>query len=169
MQCSPLSWFWLLLLLSGTSGEVSAEVATLSTSPQGIRTLGVEISGIQQGYRRYGLDAAKLRTRVIQQLEEAGFKIVPTEDNGISPPDALLQININLVRAYFGYPYGITVKLIQKTPLVAPPGSFAPLVTWSKSQAGVIRLPELFRLNDYTAAVVAQFIEAVPPSSPTAP
>jgi hypothetical protein len=97
MQCSPLSWFWLLLLLSGTSGEVSAEVATLSTSPQGIRTLGVEISGIQQGYRRYGLDAAKLRTRVIQQLEEAGFKIVPTEDNGISPPDALLQININLV------------------------------------------------------------------------
>jgi hypothetical protein len=170
MQRVPLPWLWLLFLLFiGSSGEVSAEVATLSTPPQGIQTLGVEISGIQRDYGRYGLDPAKLRARVIRQLEEAGFTIVPAEENRISPPDALLQININLVRAYFGYPYGIAVKLVQKVPLAAPPGGLAPIVTWSKSQTGVVRLPELSRLNDYTVAVVAQFIEAVPPASPAAP
>lgn len=160
MSPQPLSWLLVLLLVTINLDNINAEVLSLPTPPRGIQTLGLEISGIHQDYQRYGLEKATLTEQVAQQLQAAGFNLAPVEETRDSPTAALLQVDLNLVRAYSGYPYAITVKLIQKIQLAGSQGHFIPVTTWSTSRTGFLRSIELHYLQDYTAELVQQFIEA---------
>ncbi|ADE14076.1 conserved hypothetical protein [Nitrosococcus halophilus Nc 4] len=160
MSPQPLSWLLVLLLVTINLDNINAEVLSLPTPPRGIQSLGLEISGIHRDYQRYGLKKATLTEQVTQQLQAAGFNLAPVEATRDSPTAALLQVDLNLVRAYSGYPYAITVKLIQKIQLAGPQGHFIPVTTWSTSRTGFLRSIELHYLQDYTADLIQQFIEA---------
>jgi hypothetical protein len=141
-------------------GETNAEIFSLPTAPRGVHTLGVAINGIHQDYKRYGLGEAKLLEHVAQQLEEAGFNLIPAEETWSSPSAALLRVDLNLVYSYLGYSYAISVKLVQKIKLAGPQGKLVPVITWSTGRSGFLRAPEISYLYDYITAAVEQFIKA---------
>jgi hypothetical protein len=120
----------------------------------------VAINGIHQDYKRYGLGEAKLLEHVAQQLEEAGFNLIPAEETWSSPSAALLRVDLNLVYSYLGYSYAISVKLVQKIKLAGPQGKLVPVITWSTGRSGFLRAPEISYLYDYITAAVEQFIKA---------
>jgi hypothetical protein len=159
-----LSWFLLFLTLGAAFGEVNAEILSLPKDPRGVDTLGVEINGIERDYKRYGLDKAKLAKHIAQQLEEAGFNLIPAEEARSSPAAALLQVNLDLVYSYLGYSYAISVKLVQKIKVTDPQGELIPVITWSTGRSGFIRAPDLSDLYDYMTTAVEQFIKAAKPS-----
>lgn len=167
MSLQSLSQLLTLLTLTAALGNINAaEVLSVPISPHGIQTLGVEISGIRQDYRRYGLDKAALTEHVAQQLKKAGFNVVPVEEIGDSPGAALLQVKLDLVRSYLGYSYALSVKLIQKIQLVGLHDSLAPVTTWSSTgRSGFLRSGTLPRLRNYTADAVKEFIKATKEAS----
>ncbi|ADJ28943.1 hypothetical protein [Nitrosococcus watsonii] len=162
MSLQSLSQLLTLLILTAALGNINAaEVLSLSAPPRGIQTLGVEVSEINQDYRRYGLDETALAQHVAQQLKKAGFKVVPVEEIGDSPDTALLRVKLDLVRSYLGYSYALSVKLIQKLQLAGPHGPLAPVTIWSSTgRSGFLRSGTLPRLRNYIADAVKEFIEA---------
>lgn len=160
MSLSFLPWLLALFILAAGPGNSNAEVFSLSAPPGGIQTLSVEVKGIHPDYKRYGLEKAILTQHVARQLKDAGFELVPLEKAGDTPTVPLLRVDLKLVRAYSGYPYAISVKLIQKIQLAGPEEHFVPVITWSKSRTGFLRSINLPYLYDYSTEIVKQFIKA---------
>lgn len=164
MNLKFLSCPLLFLILSMSFGDVDAEIFSLPTTPRGVHTLGVEINGIEQNYRRYGLDKAKLAKDVTQRLEEAGFNVIPAEEAQSSPSAAILQVDLDLVYSYLGYSYAVSVKLVQKIKLAGSQGKLVPVITWSTGRSGFIREPDIPNLYNYMTTAVEQFIKSAQPS-----
>jgi hypothetical protein len=159
-----LSWLLLFLILSAKPGDIDAEILSLPTTPRGVHTLGIEINGIQQNYKRYGLDKAKLDKDIAQRLEEAGFNVIPTEEARSSPSAAILQVDLDLVPSYLGHSYAVSARLVQKIRLADPQDELVPVIAWSTGRSGFIRDPDIPNLYNYMTAAVEQFIKSVQPS-----
>ncbi|BAW80187.1 hypothetical conserved protein [Candidatus Nitrosoglobus terrae] len=156
-----LLWLFLSLILSSLVGCIGTEISSLPAIPRGIHTLGVTINKTQQGYpTSYSLDTTKLTLEVMQQLNQAGFKVIPPERAQSTPTAAILQIDLNLTSAYIGVSYAISVKLIKKLKLANSQDKLTSVATWSAGQSGFLRASDIFYLYDYTTAAVNQFIKS---------
>ena len=127
---------------------------------KGIKTIVLDISGVDNDIRRYGISTDMLRKSITERLDLAGLQVISADDLNISSDAAIISLKLNLMRApYYFYLYGLNVTVKNKLILSQENNVYTTVDTWSDGKVGLKKPMELNDLNQYSLDLIDNFIK----------
>lgn len=125
----------------------------------GVTAVALEFNGFHPDYRRYGLDAERLRGALEGRLAAAGLRIATLDEARRDPQVVMLEVRLRMNRTtYYYYSYNLALRAVNWLPLAEHPGASLRVVAWSQGQVGAILPNNLDRLGEYALGFAGGFV-----------
>jgi len=115
---------------------------------EGIKTVAVQVEGINKDLYRYGFDPISLTKLLEHKLSTAGFKIISKEEVFHDETASLIKLKFNDIRSEYGfYSYGVDLAVKEKIPLPRRRNAFISATIWNEAAHGMMMYHEVYKLQ----------------------
>lgn len=151
--------YCVIVLLSLLSFISSADTDFSHLTLQGIKTVAIQIEGINPDYKRYDLDQERLLQTTEQQLNKAGFNIISLSEAFKMEEVSLIKISLDEIKSDFGFStFAVRLDVKEKIPLPRREGAFISATIWNAGIHGSMRHDEVNKIRTAVAELLTKFI-----------
>ena len=122
-----------------------------------IRTVALQISGVNKDWARRGFDQTQLYAEVETHLQAAGFKVISPAALKDYPDAALLSLELHVNNTLVNWSYLVFLKLKVKVPVPVNPEGFVTRTVWSDWKIGGVELDYPGRLREPIFSLLTEF------------